>query len=327
MQVFAPRAMGNSIATGARRSGISIQHTELVTQLSGSNDYTVFNFAFNPGLPNACPWLSAMAGAWEFYEVESLSFQYLPACSTGNSGFVMMGFDYDTQDQPPADMVSFMQLADACGGCVWSSCVLPLRKPDLLRRGRLYVRQGDVPNADLKTFDLGRFYYGVQGNSSEVALLGQITVTYNLRLTIPQPAAPLMTYVSGAVVGGSVTAPFGTTTITPQTRANPVVVRPGVADQIVAFRGGSYFLVILFSGVDMVLGDDFLTISYPTAFPNDGIGTKQWINDSDVSYYMAPVRLTDNSAITAAFDSATSIDNFQFYAFPVPDGLFSFSPP
>ncbi len=316
--VSVPRAIGGTLKSGRKPLRVDVEHTELFTQLSGSQDFSVFNMAINPGLNSSFPWLSSVANSWDIYEVLAITFTYLPACSSATSGFFMLAFDYDTLDTSPPDMNTMMQMADSCAGPVWNTCSLTLKPADLRARGKLFIRPGGISNSDLKTYDLGRVYWACQGNSTELPLLGQLTVSYVVRLSKPSPAVPIYSYYGDlAVTSGDATHPFGTVIVTPTSHATPININSATTGNIVALRPGTYMLVYSVGGTGISFNTSMFTVTYPASFPNDKVGAYSYSFTAVYGILYVPVRLSDNSALTFNLATAATVTSYSFQAYPV----------
>lgn len=181
---FNMRQMGSSI------DAMRFHHTETLTDVYGTADFTVLSVPCNPGLPSTFSWLSQLAPLWETYSVNNFKIHYVPATSTSTPGSVLIGFDYDTYDSNPASFAAFMMTADACASAPWQNCTLDLKSRDLKRRGQLYVRTGAV-NGDRKTYDLGKIFWATQANgAADQVIIGQLYMTYDITFYTPQPLPP-----------------------------------------------------------------------------------------------------------------------------------------
>jgi len=59
---------------------------------------STFVSQINPSTASVFPWLSQIAGAYEKYSINSMSFEYVPSCSTLADGILYLAFDHDPSD-------------------------------------------------------------------------------------------------------------------------------------------------------------------------------------------------------------------------------------
>ncbi|QMW68947.1 capsid protein [Crucivirus-482] len=177
---------------------IYITNTEYVTNLdadvgsSGQSPFAFTKYALNPGLQKTFPFLSHIARNYVLYDFQGLIFQYKPISGEGSAasnnaiGKVIMATQYDP-DAP--DFISGVQMENygysnstkPSVGCVHGIETAPGKS----HMDLLYVRFA-AGNKDLSFTDLGTLYVateGVPGTSGDKVQIGELWVTYKIRLS------------------------------------------------------------------------------------------------------------------------------------------------
>lgn len=332
MQV-APVARGFSLQQrGSNIDTMVFTHTEMITSITGSNAYSALSLPCNPGLPSVFPWLSQLSTLWESYEVLAFELIYIPTVSTATQGSVMIGFDYDTYDDPPPDKSAFLMTQDSCQTPVWSNCSVVLKRQDLVLASRqnLYVR-GNVVSGDLKTYDLGRIIWAVQGNNT-TGFVGDLMISYSIRFRTPQPRiSAIMDDIvaeEGNTFSQTDTAPFGTTG-----GINQAEYRIGIVDFVdpdsvwTCSRTGTYYFVYLVNGTGLVAANFaldvqiFNTTLYPSDELNQSFGS---VNAAGtlLSYGFSG-KITERNGIYLNADvaNAPTVTQGRLFVFPMQPGL------
>lgn len=196
------------ITNGADRC--IIRHSEFISDVTGSYEFTVNSWSINPGLSSMFPWLSSIATRYERYQFRRLSFRYEPKCSTATPGTVILAIDYDPMDDAPStkqDVLSYHGRGDSAP---WVACHTDLSPFIGNNRGSLYTRAGTISgNYDIKTYDLGKLYVCTAANGGTPSL-GEIFVDYELELLIAQVQDNIVASSMGSTSGLSRINLFGT---------------------------------------------------------------------------------------------------------------------
>lgn len=144
--------------------------------------HTVDSFV-NPANSSIFPWLSGIGKKYDLYHFKRLRFSYIPALPTSEEGNVYIGLDYNTLDPAPSSSTELCQLSHWTMNVVWKPSSISV---DLNSIGWLYTRQGPVPNADYKTYDLGRIFFATEGISF-TGTVGYVEVEYDVEFKRRQP--------------------------------------------------------------------------------------------------------------------------------------------
>jgi len=175
------RAQNRRARIKGMAGGITIKHREYLGDLMGG-DFVVQSYQIQPGLPQSFPWLSGIANNFEKYKIRNLQVHYINVSATSERGRVTMAFDADALDADPVDKVELFSYNGAVEGSVWSPLTLTVPcKPETL-----FTRQGEVTGTDLKTYDCGRLVLAASNSTADV-VVGEIFLSYDIELTIPQP--------------------------------------------------------------------------------------------------------------------------------------------
>lgn len=208
-QISAPTAIATR-RTGAaprmqqRGSGITVSHRAFLGPVINTVTYTVNGYQANPGLADTFPWLSSLASRYDKYRFTSLVFEYRSVANTSVNGIAMMSFDYNASDAAPLSKVVQAQTIPNSENNVWISNSLSVPCDSTWR----YVRQGTVPNTDIKTYDLGTMWLSTQYGGT--ATCGELYVEYTVELDKPsEPTNLAQRYVATAPLVAAPLAPGG----------------------------------------------------------------------------------------------------------------------
>lgn len=162
---------------------------------ASANTFKVDSYLVNAGNPNTFPWLSQIACNFEQYSFEGIIFQFkstsADALNSTNTalGSVMLATQYDTLDaefDSKLDMLNY----EYSTSCKPSEDVLHMIEcaPRMTTISELYVlyNQEQPANADPRLYNLGRFSVATTGFQAANVRIGQIHVTYQVRLMKPK---------------------------------------------------------------------------------------------------------------------------------------------
>jgi len=172
----------------ARRTRVEVED-EYIADISGSVSFSTTAFAVNPGQSRVFPWLSKEALLFEKYKILRLEFYYRPQVSAyatnGQTGKVMLSFDFDASDAPPASKQQVEDTHPHSDGMPFEEVILTIDPKDCSLQDSYYVRPGGLPgSSDIKTFDVGILSVSTVGNNS-TANIGELRVRYAIALHDP----------------------------------------------------------------------------------------------------------------------------------------------
>lgn len=192
MNSSSPPSFG-SAKTG---SDIIFSHREYVQDINSSVAFNQNTFALNPGNPTLFPWMSQIASLYEEYEFLGLIFEYKSTSGTSitsavpGMGSVIMATEYDTYD-PGFSSKRAMEAAEFSSSGVPYDNFLHAVECDPSRNPlkRLFV----VPNitvssatqGDQRFSVLGNFTIATQGQQADGVPMGELWVSYHMRLSRP----------------------------------------------------------------------------------------------------------------------------------------------
>jgi hypothetical protein len=207
-----------------------ISKTERFFDIVGTQTYAVSTLAINPGDSSSFPWSYAIAGRYDRYNFNSISFTYKPNVATNLNGQVALFFDWDVSDTtPPIDMRTLTQNMNYVTTNVWKPTTLVLNPKDIRMNAMRYVRNlTPTPSQGLtddpKTYELGRLWVATEGiadtsNVPFTGVVGWLEVNYHTHLVEPTsaiaaacpPCPPIscVPFVPGVGGGGTVACPAG----------------------------------------------------------------------------------------------------------------------
>lgn len=210
---------------GTIGDGHIITHREFLTDITGSTTFTLSEYDIQPGNFNTFPWLSALTVNYEQYELMGLIFEFkstsaYSVSSTNTAlGTVIMATNYDTYDSnfTSKQQMEAYEFSTSCPP--YESMIHPVEcAPRLNVLSNMYLRSGAAPSgADQRFYDMGKFQIATTGMQSGVTTIGELWVSYMIRLLKPKLPTPLGAglqgthLVEGATATASATNAFGST--------------------------------------------------------------------------------------------------------------------
>lgn len=183
------KTRSNAPVVRSTRQGFIVRHREYLQDISSiDSNFRNNALAVNPGVASSFPWLSAIAGRYEFYVFRRLHYVYEPICPTTTPGSVMMAIDYDAADSPPATKTAFMSYRSAVRTAPWDRIRFDALRSDLHKFAeQRYIRLAAAPTGtDIKTYDIGNLYFATQSTPASPTTLGELYVEYDVAFYTPQ---------------------------------------------------------------------------------------------------------------------------------------------
>lgn len=193
--------LGNNlpqIVNGAGPGGTTIRFQEYLGDVithSTPGEFKIDSYMINAANPVTFPWLSQIACNYEQYDVQGMLFSFTSmsadALNSVNTalGSVMMATQYDVLDdifQSKTEMLNY----EFATSCKPSESVLHMIECDPRQTSvnELYClyNQEYPPNADPRLYNLGRFSIATTGFQGSAVNIGQLQVTYQVRLLKPK---------------------------------------------------------------------------------------------------------------------------------------------
>lgn len=212
-----------SFATDGTGSDLIFTHAEYVADVISSTAFSSTTYLINPGNPLLFPWLSQLAALYELYEMDGLVFEFRPTSATSvatsnpGMGVVMMATEYDVYDAGFGNKREMDSAEYASSGLPYERFVHPVECDP--RRGVTrsnYVLPGVTVVAgvsgDARLDFLGAFTIATQGQQTGGAAIGELWVSYKIRLSRPILESNLLTvpftqHVSGTASASNSAAP------------------------------------------------------------------------------------------------------------------------
>jgi len=209
-----------------------ITHREYITDIksgatlsSGSTTFDIQKFALQPGDSSTFPWLAAIASNYEEYDIQGMVFAYVATsgesvASTNTAlGSVILATEYDPTkpdfaNKQAMENYSFSTSAKPSYNQLHAVECAKIRSPVK----QLYIRSGTSTGTDIRWSDFGNFYIATVGCPAAGTTLGELWVTYKVKLV--KPRLPITIGFGGQIASGilsrtgiSTTNPLGTATV------------------------------------------------------------------------------------------------------------------
>jgi len=174
--------------------GTLVEHREYIGDLLGSTGFVNTTYNLNPGLSQTFPWLSYQTSGYTAYKFEGLVACYKPTSGmlSGSSnpalGTVIMATNYNSAESAYTSKIQMEQAEFCTSGVSCEPLLHPIEcKPSLTILPEKYIRYGSLPsNADIHLYDQGVLQIATQGQPSNATPIGEIWLTYKVRLFTPR---------------------------------------------------------------------------------------------------------------------------------------------
>jgi hypothetical protein len=184
-------------AFGSGNNEVRITHREFVKAISVPADGTTFHnytMDINPSNSAMFPWLSQIARNYQQYKINGMVFMYKSMtseyASSGSLGTIGIATNYNVNDKPYSDLVSFENSQFAVVNKPSMSIVHAIECKEFARNGlQLYVR--DAKNhssavSDPRFYDFAKVQIMTDGlPQSTDSTLGQLWVSYDITFMKP----------------------------------------------------------------------------------------------------------------------------------------------
>jgi len=167
--------------TTSRGNVTTISHREYLQSVTSSTGTRIVTINVNPGM-SAFSWLAPVANNFEQYVFKKLKYEYVSAAATSERGRVSLSFQFDPTADAPTTRTDHFSIIPNVEEAPWEDIVLnvPCTKTPK------YIRQGNINNGTLNTYDIGRLNVMSAMNANSTTQLGEIFVTYVVELHNPQ---------------------------------------------------------------------------------------------------------------------------------------------
>jgi len=194
---------------GSGSSEVRVTHREFVKTISVPSDPTKFNnftMDINPSNEEMFPWLSKIAKNYQQYKINGMvvTFKSMTSeyTSAGALGTVGIATNYNVNDKPYADLVSFENSQFAVVNKPSLNIVHAIECKEFARNGlQLYVRDAGSEStqvSDSRFYDFAKVQIMTDGLPQAVdTTLGQLWVSYDI--TLLKPVVPRSSVVPPSV--------------------------------------------------------------------------------------------------------------------------------
>jgi len=265
-----------------------ISHREYLGKVVGSTDFSIKQFAMNPGVPSSFAWLWQQALAYESYRFRRVRYEFVNSKSGTFAGTVIMGIDYDPQDPMPLNEESLQTYWGAKTGQICEPLTLVADKAAMHKLGPTkFVRSGTTTD-DLKLYDSGNFFIAIS-DCADTSNVGRVFCDYEVELMTPQVGVNTTNLsVRISPNGEQLSAPLGTSWVI--VGSLPVQLITGFSFKVRAI--GQYMIAWQVSGT----GSPQVTISSVTGTStfNVASGTNGGASDNYYAFQLIGVNSIDD---------------------------------
>ncbi len=263
---------------------------------STSTAFTLNRYFINPGDPLCFPWLSSIAGAWEYYKVNYLRLVYKPNCASTTVGTVAMAVDYDMADAAPVNKQDLAEYRPYISGVPWSTSIIYQAPQQYLRlhnNGKLIIRDPATPITNLT--DVGVLYVMLQ--DVPAGYLGELYIEYEVIL-MNQQQARMSSALSANVSGSSTLNTQIFSGSYSQTIPRPWLAQ-GSSTTLLLYITGIWLMDVYVNNATGLTGINCTgsngatqTALYSAIDPAGGFGMRSFIIQCNTTAYNSPAVLT-----------------------------------
>lgn len=190
-----------------------VEYREYVTDMAGLAGGNFNNLGFGIAADNVklFPWLAGVARRYESYKFDKLHFEFETSAPTGARGSLMLSVDFDATDPAPVSKSEVLQSRNAVRTPVWAAVTYRCEREDLNKRASFFTKRKSTDvTTNLNTVGFVNITtYG----TADTNVVGELWVTYKVRLMTPSPIAATGEALNAVFSGSDNTAPFGTNAV------------------------------------------------------------------------------------------------------------------
>nr|QKV51253.1 putative capsid protein [Crucivirus sp.] len=199
--------------TNGANGSVHITHREYLTDILSTTDFNRLSFPINPALPSTFPWLSKIAANFEQYQIDGLIFEFKSGSSDAlNStntalGYVVMATEYNSLAQGYQNKLEMENAIFAVSTKPSLSCIHAIEcAPNQSPLNILYTRTGfeSISDSDKRLYDLGVFNLATVGMQAIGANIGELWVSYSVKMYKSRFLAPGLTIPTYSLQFGDV---------------------------------------------------------------------------------------------------------------------------
>jgi len=186
--------------TGDDCGSIRLRHREYIGLVLSSDAFQTQKYTINPSLSSMFPWGSSIAQQFQEYQLMGMLVCYISTCATalasGDSislGQVALSTQYNVYQDDPANLGDVLNQQFATTNKVSTDICHPIEcMPHQTSTPLLFTRTEDTTGQDLRLYDHANVYVSTDGVPAHAdgtpQVLGQLWVTYDIKLTKPRVA-------------------------------------------------------------------------------------------------------------------------------------------
>jgi hypothetical protein len=195
--------MGNgppAIANLGKGDATVVAHREYIGDLvtgplvGGSSEFTLLEYNINPGTSTLFPWLSEMAGLFQFYEMNGMIIELKTSSSNYAAnmalGTMFVATNYNSLDNAPVNKIELLNMEFSTSSKPSESqmhLVECARKYTV--QDKLYITpDSNYKGGDPRLYNLGTTFIGSYGCPVAETTIAEIWVSYEVSLYRPIPA-------------------------------------------------------------------------------------------------------------------------------------------
>lgn len=183
----APVAMQTALRQSyAGLKSYRVTHTEYVDDVISSMAFDVRSLRVNPAEACTFPWLTRIARNYEKYKFRSLRFFLKTTAPTSVGGSIILAYDYDPTDSPPANKQQILQYSGATRGAPWMNLEVELKRNEV--QGNKFMIAGLAASDDAlrRQQDPCLLLVATSGMPDSGTTIAELWVQYDVDLFTPQ---------------------------------------------------------------------------------------------------------------------------------------------
>jgi hypothetical protein len=176
---------GRPIFQNGSTGGLRLKHMERWLDVSNatSNVSSVVSGIFVPGT-SGIPVLDSIAKTFDRYRISSICIHFRTSLGTTNNGSIVLGVDWNADNNPPAFPEGIESFYPNIRGPVWKDLDLPIPSDRLMSRTFYKIPTGTLQGVVL--FDCAPFQFHAGIECEATYQIGEIWVSYDVTFDGPQ---------------------------------------------------------------------------------------------------------------------------------------------
>lgn len=242
---------------GAEEGCVTVVNREYLGDILSNTTFGIeVAIALNPGMAESFPWLSQVAKNFCQYKFQSLMFTFKStsgALSTTQAlGEIIGAANYNVYEAAFTNKQQMLNEVFSQSKVPSEDALFPIEcdPNQTTGQGLLYVRGGPTSSGDQRLYDLGTFYLATNGQASANVTLGELWVSYAVKLYKPQLPNSTVSGTNLTIISNTAytdAAPLGTGTQT-VTQNDLGVTVTGTTITFPELASGTYLIWVYWIG-------------------------------------------------------------------------------